>query len=179
MLGLRSGVFSKYRWFFLWESRTVPVKTIYPVLSLRAEAGTMGPVTEVLCTGYCHKKIEGINSSQPEVKASQLVKRLRSYSHLKTLMQRWPHLWKWYRLWAPTPLSKQKVSDNTEFITKAMHTCRDIQTQLFGNDVLSYFFQLLNCFLSLGVSLETEFYVSEIRWFIYNLHDSIKASNRG
>ena len=51
------------------------------MLSIRAEAGTMGPVTEVLCTGYCHEKIEGINSSQPEVKANQSDKRLRRYSH--------------------------------------------------------------------------------------------------
>ncbi len=43
----------------------------------------MGPVTEVLCTGYCHKKIEGINSSQPGVKVSQSDKRLWSYIHLK------------------------------------------------------------------------------------------------
>ncbi len=60
------------------------------VLSIRAEAGTMGLVTDVLCTGYCHNKIEGINSSQPEVKASQSDKRLRSYSHLKILMQKRP-----------------------------------------------------------------------------------------
>ncbi len=51
------------------------------MLSIRAKAGTMGPVTEVLCTGYCHEKIEGINSSQPEVKANQSDKRLRRYSH--------------------------------------------------------------------------------------------------
>ena len=50
---------------------------------MRAEAGAMGPVTGVLCADYCHEKIEGINSSQQEVKASQSDKRLRSYSHLK------------------------------------------------------------------------------------------------
>ncbi len=52
------------------------------VLSIRAEVGAMGPVTEVLCTGYCHEKTEGINTSQPEVKARQSDKRLQSYCHL-------------------------------------------------------------------------------------------------
>ncbi len=48
------------------------------MLSIRVEAGTMGPVTEVLCTGYCHEKIAGINSSEPEVTASKSDKQLRN-----------------------------------------------------------------------------------------------------
>ena len=49
------------------------------VLSMRANVGTMGPVTEVLCTGYCHEEIEGIHISHPKVKASQSDKRMQSY----------------------------------------------------------------------------------------------------
>ncbi len=41
---------------------------------IRAGVGTMGPVTEVSCTGYCHEEIAGIHISQPEVKASQPMK---------------------------------------------------------------------------------------------------------
>ncbi len=55
-------LFIRAVFFFLKASCTQLQKTMYTlsVLSIRAEAGTMGPVTEVLCTGYCHKKIEGI-----------------------------------------------------------------------------------------------------------------------
>ena len=54
-------------------------------MSKRAGGGNT-TVTRGLCVGYLHEMIEGIKSYKPEVKASKLDKRLRSYGHSKFCM---------------------------------------------------------------------------------------------
>ncbi len=53
-------------------------------MSKRGGGGSIMTVTRGLCDAS--KMIEGIKSSQPEVKAGKSDKRLRSYGHLKFCM---------------------------------------------------------------------------------------------
>ncbi len=62
---------------------TVTNKLTLTVLSKIAGGGSMGTVTRGLWSGYWGQMIEDIKSCQPQVKASQSDKQLRSYGHLK------------------------------------------------------------------------------------------------